>query len=57
MSALAHIGRAIDKKQLTAIVRAGEGQRLVEQFVEKPGVLSISHHHARVVSILTKRMY
>lgn len=49
MSALAHIGRAIDKKQLTAIVRAGEGQRLVELFVEKPGVLSISHHHARGV--------
>lgn len=49
MSALAHIGRTIDKKQLTAIVRAGEGQRLVEMFVEKPGVLSISHHHARGV--------
>lgn len=49
MSALSHIGRGIDKKQLTAIVRAGEGQRLVEQFVEKPGVLSISHHHARGV--------
>ena len=49
MSALAHIGRAIDKKQLTAIVRAGEGQRLVEIFAEKPGVLSISHHHARGV--------
>ena len=49
MSALAHIGRAIDKKQLTAIVRAGEGQRRVELFVEKPGVLSISHHHARGV--------
>ena len=49
MSALSHIGRAIDKKQLTAIVRAGEGRRLIELFAEKPGVLSISHHHARGV--------
>ena len=49
MSALSHIGRAIDKKQLTAIVRAGEGQRLVELFAEQAGVLSISHHHARGV--------
>lgn len=49
MSALSHIGRTIEKKQLTAIVRAGEGQRLLEIFAEKPGVLSISHHHARGV--------
>lgn len=49
MSALSQIGRAIDKKQLTAIVRAGEGQRLVGLFAEQPGVLSISHHHARGV--------
>ena len=49
MSALSHIGRGIDKKQLTAIVGAGKGQRLIELFVEKPGVLSISHHHARGV--------
>jgi hypothetical protein len=34
MSALSHIARAIDKKQLTAIVRAGEGQRPVELFLE-----------------------
>ena len=47
MSVLAHIGRGIEKKLLTVIVRAGEGQRLVEMFAEVPGVLSISHHHAR----------
>jgi nitrogen regulatory protein PII len=49
MSALSHIGRGIDKKLLTAVVRAGEGQRLVELFAERPGVLSVSHHHARGV--------
>ena len=47
MSALGHIGRGVEKKLLTAIVPAGEGQRLVAEFVEAPGVLSISHHHAR----------
>ncbi|MDP3138187.1 MAG: hypothetical protein U0989_20020 [Azonexus sp.] len=47
MSVLAHIGRGIEKKLLTAIVRTGEGRRLVEKFAEFPGVLSISHHHAR----------
>ncbi len=49
MTALAHIGRDIEKKMITAIVRASQGQRLVEKFVEAPGVLSISHHHARGV--------
>lgn len=49
MSALSHIGRGIEKKLLTAVVLAGEGQRLVEGFAERPGVLSISHHHARGV--------
>ncbi len=47
MSVLAHIGRGIEKKLLTAIVRSGRGRRLLEQFAEMPGVLSISHHHAR----------
>lgn len=47
MSVLSHIGRGIEKKLLTAIVAAGEGQRLVEAFATAPGVLSISHHHAR----------
>ena len=41
MSVLAHIGRGIEKKLLTVIVRAGEGQRLVEMFAEVPGVLSM----------------
>ncbi len=49
MSALSHIGRGIEKKQITAIVRAGEGRPLVSSFAERPGVLSISHHHARGV--------
>jgi len=47
MTALAHIGRGIEKKLLTAIVRSGKGRRLLEQFAEAPGVLSASHHHAR----------
>lgn len=47
MSVLAHIGREIPKKLITAIVRAGQGQRLLESMSEAPGVLSISHHHAR----------
>lgn len=47
MSVLAHIGRGIDKKLITALLRAGDGQRLLETFAEAPGVLSISHHHAR----------
>lgn len=49
MSVLAHIGRTIPKKLITAILRAGLGQRLVESMAEVPGVLSISHHHARGV--------
>lgn len=49
MSVLAHIGRDIEKKLITAIVRATQGQHLVEKLAEAPGVLSISHHHARGV--------
>lgn len=49
MSLLAHIGRGIDKQVITAIVEAGIGKALIEQFCEAPGVLSISHHHARGV--------
>ena len=49
MSALSHIGRNIAKKQITVIVRAGEAQQLMGSFAERPGVLSISHHHARGV--------
>ena len=49
MSVLAHIGRGIPKKLITAILKAGHGQHLVETMAEVPGVLSISHHHARGV--------
>lgn len=49
MSALSHIGRNIEKKLITTIVRSTQGQRLLEKFAEAPGVLSISHHHARGV--------
>jgi len=47
MSALAHIGRGIDKQVITAVVEAGLGRPMIEKFCEAPGVLSISHHHAR----------
>ncbi|MBS1138633.1 MAG: nitrogen regulatory protein [Proteobacteria bacterium] len=49
MSVLAHIGRGVEKQLITAIVETGLGQKLIEQFCEAPGVLSISHHHARGV--------
>lgn len=47
MSVLGHIGRGVEKQLITAIVPAGIGKTLTEQFCEAPGVLSISHHHAR----------
>lgn len=47
MTVLAHIGRGIDKQLLTAIVAAGKGKPMLEKYGEAPGVLSISHHHAR----------
>lgn len=49
MSVLAHIGRDLEKKMITAIVRATSGQQLVQKLAGAPGVLSISHHHARGV--------
>ena len=49
MSVLSHIGRGIDKQVITAVVGLGRGKPLIEQFCEAPGVLSISHHHARGV--------
>lgn len=49
MSVLGHIGRGVAKDLITAIVDSGKGKRLLEQFCEAPGVLSISHHHARGV--------
>lgn len=49
MSVLSHIGRSAEKELITAIVAAGLGKSLIEKFCEAPGVLSISHHHARGV--------
>lgn len=49
MSALAHIGREFEKKLLTAILLPGFGHKLLLALAETPGVLSISHHHARGV--------
>lgn len=49
MSVLAHIGRGIEKKLITAILRSGGGRPLVAALAESPGVLSVSHHHARGV--------
>ena len=46
MSVLGHLGN-LPKKLITAIVRSGEGQVLLEKLVVLPGVLSVSHHHAR----------
>ena len=59
MSALAHIGR-LPKQVITAIVPAGIGKQITQSFCEKPGVLSISHHHARGVGsqrLRTGQMY
>jgi nitrogen regulatory protein PII len=49
MTLLAHIGRDIDKQMITAIVAPGQGQRVLEKLGAEPGVLSVSHHHARGV--------
>lgn len=49
MTLLAHIGRGIDKQLITAIVKPGKGRQVLERFGEAPGVLSVSHHHARGV--------
>jgi hypothetical protein len=47
MSVLAHIGYGVDKKLITAIVFSGHGLRLMELVENHPGVLSVTHHHAR----------
>lgn len=49
VSAISHIGSQVEKKLITAIVRSGDGQALLEKLVDTPGVLSVSHHHARGV--------
>ncbi len=48
MSALWHIGRG-DKKLITAIVPAGQGEPLMTRLESEPGVLAVTHHHARGV--------
>ncbi len=47
MSVLAHIGYGVDKKLITAIVVSGRGMMLMKLVNNRPGVLSVSHHHAR----------
>ena len=49
MSVLGHIGRGVEKQLITAIIASGRGKRMVHELCEAPGVLSISHHHARGV--------
>lgn len=47
MSVLGHIGYGVEKKLVTAIVMSGQGLALMELVEEHPGVLSVTHHHAR----------
>ncbi|MBE2258610.1 MAG: hypothetical protein IAE88_07120 [Rhodobacteraceae bacterium] len=47
MSVLAHIGYGVEKKLITAIVVSGRGMKLMKLVEHRPGVLSVSHHHAR----------
>ena len=39
MSVLEHIGRGLEKKLITALLRAGDGQRLLTSLAEAPGVV------------------
>jgi hypothetical protein len=47
MTVLAHIGYGVEKKLITAIVVSGRGLELMEMVEQHPGVLSVTHHHAR----------
>jgi len=47
MSVLGHIGYGVEKKLITAIVMSGQGLELMKLVEEHPGVLSVTHHHAR----------
>ena len=47
MSVLGHIGYGVEKKLITAIVVSGRGLNLMELVENRPGVLSVTHHHAR----------
>ena len=48
MSVLGHIGRS-GKKLITVILPAGRGEPLMQRLAGEPGVLAVSHHHARGV--------
>lgn len=48
MSVLSHIGRG-EKRLITVIVPVGRGQPLMDRLILEPGVLTVSHHHARGV--------
>lgn len=47
MTVLSEIGKNGHKQLITAIIGAGLGKSLVQKYCEQPGILSISHHHAR----------
>ncbi len=47
MSLLGHIGYGVEKKLITAIVMSGQGLALMTRLEDHPGVLSVTHHHAR----------
>ena len=47
MSVLAHIGYGVEKKLITAIIVSGRGMKLTKLIENEPGVLSVTHHHAR----------
>jgi hypothetical protein len=47
MTALGHIGYGVEKKLITAIVVSGRSLTLMEFIENHPGVLSVTHHHAR----------
>jgi nitrogen regulatory protein PII len=47
VSVLGHIGYGVEKKLITAIVVSGRGLSLMELVENRPGVLSVTHHHAR----------
>lgn len=47
MSVLGHIGYGVDKKLITVILLSGQGRRLMALIENRPGILSVTHHHAR----------
>jgi hypothetical protein len=47
MSVLGHIGYGVEKRLITAIVMSGQGLELMTLIDEHPGVLAVTHHHAR----------